>query len=123
VTIEGDRPLELAARLMLERGVHRLPVVDAAGTLVGIVTRGDLVRAFVRSDAEIAAEIRTEVVARRLWLDPSSVQIEVAEGEVTLTGRLESRADAEALEALARRVPGVVAVRANLTWADDDIEC
>ena len=35
---------------MLDRGVNRLPVVDADGKLVGIVTRADLVRAFVRDD-------------------------------------------------------------------------
>jgi len=61
VTIESRRPIPVAAALMLEQGVNRLPVVDG-GQLVGIVTRADLVRAFARDDAEIKQEIRDEDV-------------------------------------------------------------
>ncbi|MDX2231885.1 MAG: CBS domain-containing protein [Leptolyngbyaceae cyanobacterium bins.349] len=45
VTITPDKPLRDAAHLMHERGVHRLPVLDAAGQVIGILTRGDIVRA------------------------------------------------------------------------------
>lgn len=121
-TIERDREVSAAAALMLDRGVNRLPVVDE-GELVGIVTRADLVRAFVRSDAEIAAEIRDEVVADPVGLDRRSVEIEVDAGEVTLGGRLDSRADAYLLETLVAEVPGVVGVCSKLTWSDDDAEC
>ena len=41
---------------MTEHGMNRLPVIGAH-KLVGIVTRADLVRAFVRSDADIRREI------------------------------------------------------------------
>lgn len=51
-------PAADAAKVMLGASVNRLPVVDA-GRLVGIVTRADLVRAFVRPDAEIAKDILT----------------------------------------------------------------
>ena len=54
---------------MMENGIKRLPIVDADGTLVGIVTRSDLVRAFARTDAEIEREIREEIVTRTLWID------------------------------------------------------
>jgi len=117
-TIERDREVSAAAALMLDRGVNRLPVVDE-GELVGIVTRADLVRAFVRSDAQI----RDEVVADRVGLDRRSVKIEVDAGEVTLGGRLDSRADAYLLETLVAAVPGVVGVHSKLTWSDDDAEC
>ena len=117
-TIERDREVSAAAALMLDRGVNRLPVVDE-GELVGIVTRADLVRAFVRSDAQI----RDEVVADRVGLDRRSVEIEVDAGEVTLGGRLDSRADAYLLETLVAAVPGVVGVHSKLTWSDDDAEC
>ena len=49
LTIASDRHISEAAALMTARGVNRLPVVDD-GRLVGIVTRADLVRAYVRSD-------------------------------------------------------------------------
>ncbi|KAF7071892.1 hypothetical protein CFC21_077123 [Triticum aestivum] len=37
--------LDAAARLLLETKYHRLPVVDSAGKLVGMITRGNVVRA------------------------------------------------------------------------------
>jgi len=45
VTITPDKPLSDAARLMHERSIHRLPVLDTTGQVVGILTRGDIVRA------------------------------------------------------------------------------
>jgi CBS domain-containing protein len=121
LTIEANRPVGVAAKLMVEKGVNRLPVVEDS-KLVGIVTRADLVRAFVRSDAEIAQEIRDDVVVRGVWLDKHSVQVEVEDGEVTLAGTLDTRADAAVLEALVRRVPGVVGVHSKLAWTDDETE-
>ena len=50
VTIGAGRSVSEAARLMTDRGIKRLPVVDADGVLLGIVTRTDLVRAFARTD-------------------------------------------------------------------------
>ena len=121
LTIEPNRPVGVAAKLMVERGINRLPVVED-GELIGIVTRADLVRAFVRSDGEIAQEIRNDVVAGDVWLEKRSVQVEVEDGEVTLAGTLDNRADATVLEALVRRVPGVMGVRSKLAWRDDETE-
>lgn len=112
LTIESHRAIAVAARLMRENGVNRLPVVEGR-KLVGIVTRADLVRAFVRSDAEIAGEIRDEAI--RLGMDRHSVQVRVEEGEVTLEGELGSAADRDKVVALVGEVPGVVAVHSQLT--------
>jgi CBS domain-containing protein len=111
LTIEADQAVGRAARLMIEKDVNRLPVVEG-GELVGIVTRADLVRAFIRSDAEIAAEIRDDVIVRNLGLDEHSVQVEVEDGEVSLTTR-EEAADVRSLEALVSSVPGVVGVHSE----------
>ncbi|MEK6977251.1 MAG: CBS domain-containing protein [Candidatus Hydrothermarchaeota archaeon] len=43
VSIGSDAPIGEAARLMMAKGVNRLPVLDREKRLVGIVTRGDLV--------------------------------------------------------------------------------
>lgn len=51
VTITPDKTLSEAARLMHERSIHRLPVLDPDGHVVGILTRGDIVRAMA-SDQE-----------------------------------------------------------------------
>jgi CBS domain-containing protein len=119
MTIGPTRPLSEAANLMLEQGVKRLPVVDEAGALVGIVTRADLVRAFVRSDEEIAREIREDVIRRSLWIEPDSVEVVVERGEVRLAGEVETRAEAELIPEFVQRVPGVVSVLSKLRWPEE----
>ncbi len=116
VTISAKRPLAVAANLMIDEGVKRLPVVDDTGRLIGIVTRADLVRAFVRSDEEIAAEIREDVIRRTLWIEPDTVQVIVEGGEVRLAGEVETKTDAEVIPGLVQRVPGVVTVLSKLSW-------
>jgi CBS domain-containing protein len=120
ITIAADREVAEAARTMTEKSVNRLPVVDAQGKLVGIVTRADLVRAFLRPDTEIERELREDVVSHKLWIDPTNLQITVENGEVALRGKVDSKADAELLEYFATRVPGVVAVHSTLRWEMDD---
>lgn len=44
VTVGPDVPIAQAIRLMLQNRISGLPVVDAAGTMVGIVTEGDFLR-------------------------------------------------------------------------------
>src|SRR5689334_2641931 len=115
VTIVSDRPVAEAATLMLERGVNRLPVTDTEGRLVGLVTRTDLVRAFVRTDQEIARELREETILNDLWLDPDRFEVTVERGEVRIKGEVEAQHDAELLRRWASQIPGVVTVDAEIT--------
>ncbi len=117
-TIGPERPLAEAAKRMLEEAVNRFPVVDDDGTLIGIVTRADLVRAFVRSDEAIATEIREDVILRTLWIAPEALDIQVDKGVVKLAGHVESKSDADLIEAFARRVPGTVSVESHLSWLE-----
>jgi CBS domain-containing protein len=118
ITVAPWRSVAAAARMMIELGVNRLPVVKDE-RLVGIVTRADLVRAFIRGDDEIRAEIEKDVLLGTLWIEPGDVKVEVHDGVVTLRGELETRTDAELVEGYVRRVPGVVDLRAELTWRFD----
>jgi CBS domain-containing protein len=115
LAIAPDRPLSEAAARMLDGDVNRLPVLEH-GRLVGIVSRADLVRAFTRSDEEVAREIREEIVLRKLWIDPNRVTLTVRGGHVTLGGTLETKLGAELLPALVEQVPGVVSVVGQLGW-------
>jgi CBS domain-containing protein len=120
LTIGPKRSLSQAATTMVDEGVNRLPVVNDDGVLVGIVTRADLVRAFVRSDEEIAREIREDVIGRTLWIAPESIQVIVENGEVRLSGQVETQADAELIPSFVQRVPGVVSVLSKLRWPERD---
>lgn len=120
-TIAPWRLVSSAAAEMLDEGVNRLPVVDEEGRLVGIVTRADLVRAFVRPDAEIEREIHEKVLERALLLEtPDTVTVVVDGGKVTLDGFVELRTNAELLPALVARLPGVVEVESSVHWRTDN---
>lgn len=59
VTASPEAPIGELARVMLQHRISGVPVIDAKGTLVGIVTEGDLLRR-----AETGTEKR-----RSRWLD------------------------------------------------------
>jgi CBS domain-containing protein len=113
ITIESWRSAADAAALMLDRDVERLPVLKD-DRLVGIITRADLVRAFARTDEELEHDVREDVMLRTFWVPPGEIEIEVRNGEVTLRGTVDSDVGAELLPEAVQRVPGVVAVHADL---------
>lgn len=118
ITVAPEATVTEAARLMLERNLNRLPVVDD-GRLVGIVTRADLVRLFTRSDEDIAREIRESVARRMLWIEPERLQVDVDKGEVVLGGTVDTQSEEDMLLKLVPLVPGVVGVRSELRWEID----
>ncbi|MFH9955945.1 CBS domain-containing protein [Streptomyces roseolus] len=119
VTVHAEEAAADAARLMVRRGVERLPVVDEEERLVGIVTRRDLLRVFLRPDPEIRRRVREEVLSDALDLPQDAVDVHVLDGVVTLAGRLRRRSQAAMLLRLAERVDGVVAVVDRLSAPDD----
>jgi CBS domain-containing protein len=120
VTITRDTPVVEAARLMAMRGYKRLPVVDRDGLLAGIVTRGDLLHVFLRSDEEIRDEVVAEVIRRYLWQDTKLVMVDVKDGVVTLRGRLDLKSLIPIAVRLTSAVEGVTRVVDELTYDTDD---
>ncbi|KAA9377626.1 CBS domain-containing protein [Microbispora cellulosiformans] len=110
-----------AARLMSEHGVKRLPVVDDEDVLVGIISRHDLLKVLARGDADIAREIRDDVVGTCLWADLSGVEVSVENGVVTLTGSVGRRSQARVLTRMVERTNGVLGVADRLEWKEDDL--
>ena len=86
ITIHPDAPIPRAARLLHDRHIKRLPVVDPDGKLIGIVSRRDLLRVFLRPDTLIAQQVR-ELLAEILLTEPASITVTVHGGVVTLKGQ------------------------------------
>ncbi|MFF3906480.1 CBS domain-containing protein [Streptomyces sp. NPDC001848] len=111
-----------AARLMAVHNVKRLPVVDETDKLQGIISRGDLLRIFLRRDDAIRDEITHDVLQQTMHLAPTEVTVEVREGQVTLRGPVESKSLIPVIERLCRNVDGVVSVAEHITYRNDDPE-
>jgi CBS domain-containing protein len=118
ITVEPDVPVARAARMMLEHMINRVPVVRD-GHLVGVLTRGDLVRVFRRTDAEIDHEIRDDIL-RPLCVEPGALSIGVVDGDVCVSGEVENHSTALALQKWISRLPGVTGVTADIRWKVDD---
>ncbi|WP_166348605.1 CBS domain-containing protein [Phytoactinopolyspora limicola] len=122
ITVEAEASVNMAARLMTERHVKRLPVVDDAGVLVGIVSRADLLSVFLRPDREIKEEIIAEVFRRVLLTERGAVRVEVTNGVVVLDGELDRKSSVDIAVRLTQQVDGVVDVVDHLTYVFDDSE-
>lgn len=120
VVIYPEASLTEAARVMVNHGVKRLPVVDAEGKLRGVISRADVVAAFTRPDDVIEDEIREDVIRRILFLEDGAVDVKVADGVVTLRGTVPTKSDARLLEELTRRLDGVVRLDAGVEFEVDD---
>ena len=88
VSIQPDAPVAIAARVMQDRRVRRLPVVARDGLLIGIVSRTDLLSVYERPDGDIRDEVLREIIAREFGLDPAEFEVTASSGVVTLAGRL-----------------------------------
>jgi CBS-domain-containing membrane protein len=111
VTVAPEDTVSHAARLMYTRKVKRLPVVDANGHLVGIISRADVLAVFDRTDSDIREEIIDEAL-----VDPKAFDVKVSGGIVTLTGVPETNEIGHEIVQRVRHVQGVVAVRDRLSY-------
>lgn len=114
VTVEAGATLSRAARVMAKAKAKRLPVLDTERRLCGIVSRGDLLKVFLRDDEQIAEEVRREIVAYVFPGEPSPVRVRVTDGMVTLAGRIDDTSRVPVVVRLVRSVEGVVGVRLDL---------
>ncbi|MFD6230311.1 CBS domain-containing protein [Streptomyces sp. NPDC060232] len=114
VTVPKDASIAGAARLMARGHFKRLPVVDGGGRLVGVVSRGDLLKIYLRPDEDIAEELRELFMTRLIPSGTATVRIHVDHGVVRLDGDVSDPALVGVLPRIARSVPGVVDVSSGL---------
>lgn len=119
ITIGPDESVWKAAAVMDRYGVKRLPVVDRDKSLLGIISRADLVRAMARDDGEIATDVREslEVLGPDGFED---LQVDCQDGVVTLAGVTDRFSTKEIALRLTSRVPGVTGIKDRLDYVSDD---
>ncbi|WP_405736494.1 CBS domain-containing protein [Streptomyces sp. NBC_01537] len=122
VTARPQWSIVEAARAMEQHKVKRLPVVDETGQLTGIISRSDLLRVFLRHDQAIRDEIDHDVLRRTLQTAQDAVQVTVADGVVTLRGKVATSSMVPLAVQLCRAVDGVVTVHHELGFDVDDSE-
>ncbi|AKH85778.1 CBS domain-containing protein [Streptomyces sp. CNQ-509] len=110
VSVRADATLAEAARAMARRRLKRLPVVDAEGHLTGIVSRGDLLKVFLRPDEDIAEDVQRQVLDPLFPLGGATVHARVDKGVVTLSGWFRNTSLVPLAARMARAVEGVVDV-------------
>lgn len=105
VTSPYDATVDLAA-LMFTTGTYTVPVVEC-GRLVGIVTRGDVIRGYHRDDAALTDAVHERLGAHTI---SKSFGLSVSDGVVTITGTFND-VDGQLMTSTAQTVPGVTDVR------------
>lgn len=119
-SVRPDFPIALAAREMHTRGFKRLPVVDENGSLVGIVSRGDLLTVFLRTDAEVRTDVRRTLAAIQAHGGAKELKAKVTGGVVDLDGSFLERSRMEATVRAITAIDGVVGVRNDMKFDLDD---
>lgn len=120
VTVAAEATLAEAARIMQEKNVHRLIVVDSDGLMVGIVSRSDLLRVYLRTDEELRAAIVGQVIPSALMPGSALPDVDVSLSVVTLSGEVDRKSDVEIMARVIEELDGVVAVVDRLTYRFDD---
>lgn len=113
-TISPDAPLAAAARRMTQHHIRLLPVVTPAGDLMGVVSRRNLLSIFLRTDDDIAEEVRI-VLGDLLLIDEAAVTVSARDGTVTLAGLVADDDSRRAAIRVAGEIDGVAQVTSELT--------
>jgi CBS domain-containing protein len=120
VTIGPEAEAAEAARLLRKHLIRRMPVVDSAGRLVGIVSRSDVLKTFLRPDREIRREVTEQVIGESLIANPERIDVSVRDGVVLLEGVCQPRTLIPVLVRAVAGVEGVVRVENRLRSDLDD---
>jgi CBS domain-containing protein len=121
ISASPDLPMESAALILDQHRIRRLPVVSH-GRLVGIVSRGDLVKALATApareetphpDAQLVRTMKDRL-AREPWVSNLGIVIQANDGVLTLWGVVATEAEKSALETMARAVEGAKGVESHL---------
>lgn len=116
ITLTEEDTVTQAARVLQRHRVKRAPVLRQ-GVLVGMITRSDLLRPYLRTDSEIRADVEQALLGDGLGLVRDRLEIRVEGGVVRLQGVVGDRRQQAITVRLARGVEGVIDVLDDLEVA------
>ncbi|GAA1951456.1 CBS domain-containing protein [Kitasatospora viridis] len=118
VTVRQDQTIDDAAGFLRADGLHHLPVVDATGRLVGLLSLVQLLEALKQDDDALSDAAVRLALAADSGVAPNSLRVRCERGRLTLAGRTATRAQAAGLAARVAELPGLVKLVDRLHWAD-----
>jgi CBS-domain-containing membrane protein len=123
ISASRDTSLAQLAEILETKRIKRVPIVED-GRLVGIVSRANLLQGLARLNTDPAqppvaddSAIRDQIskrLATERWATPALLNVTVQKGTVDLWGMVQSAAERNAVNVLAKAVPGVQKVNDNL---------
>ncbi len=119
VTTTASTSLANAASLMFQHRVQLLPIVDSQNRAVGIVSRTQLLKVFLRSDELIRREI-VRILHGVAAVRRRHLEVAVTGGRVSLRGEVETQDLPGSLIERIAGVPGVVGVKNELVMVGSE---
>lgn len=122
VTATSETPLHEIATLLEERGIKRVPIVNKAGNLVGIVSRSNLIQVVASARPKLEMTLPDSTIRQKLldalkkqsWAHTHNLSVTVTNGVVDLWGYAPSADERKAIRVLAEAIPGVTMVNDHL---------
>jgi CBS-domain-containing membrane protein len=99
---------------LVDARIRAMPIVDGS-TVVGIVTRGDIVRVLARNDSAIARDVQHRL---EIYGGSGRWTIDVNDGNVRIADQFDDDTDRHVAQLLALAVPGVIA--ADIAYAGEE---
>ena len=124
LTVDADAPISEVVTVMLAKHVKRVPVMMGR-TLVGVVSRSDVLRALAdtftvgATDAADDEVLREDILAalnRQSWGSRGGIDVTVVDGVVDLGGVIFEETERAAVRVTVQNVPGVTTVRDRLRF-------
>ena len=124
-TAQPDTPLHDIADLFEERHIKRVPIVNSAGDLVGIVSRANIVQAVASARPKLEVTLPDTIIRDKLlaelmkqsWSHVHKLNVVVSNGVVDVWGVVESDNERQAIKVAAESIPGVVSINDHLLRA------
>jgi len=121
ITVSPDLPIESVALILDEHGIRRVPVV-ADGQLLGIVSRGDLIKALAKAPARAGGQPSDERIVREMrarlaeepWVSNRGIVVQAKDGVLSLWGLVLTETEKSAVETMARTIEGCKGIDSHL---------